>query len=141
MTMSDLDPDELEDAPVIAAEAEAADAGGKEVAAEFAIRIQPGVVLLNAEDQTPYSITSRKTGQVVSYGRKVAERELPGLQMTLTCDEENGLFWILIVVEEAREMFQNGYLLEHAEGAFRIFIGGTEAQIRANLLIDPPPAS
>ena len=107
----------------------------------FAVKKQPGVTVLNGDQQTPFTITNRHTGEVVSFGKKVAEREFAGVQMVLTCDEGNGVFWIMVIDVATGVMHQNGYMLEHAEGAFRIFIGGTEAEIRAELMQDPPPAS
>lgn len=106
--------------------------------ARFEIKVtpQPNVTLFNGDEQTPISMTNKLTGEVVSFGRKLGERTFDDIVMVLTCDVDNGLWWILVIDVVAGGLWRNGYLIEHAENAFKAFVSASPADVRATLMVD-----
>ncbi len=110
----------------------------KAIRLEVQVTPQPNVTLYNGADQTEFSIVHKVTGERMLFGKRLGERTFDDILMILTCDEDNALFWILVVDVASGAMWQNGYLVEHAEAAFRVFTSALPAEVRATLMVDSP---
>lgn len=105
---------------------------------EIKVTPQPNVTLFNGDEQTPISMSNKITGEVVSFGKRLGERTFDNVMMVLTCDMDRGVWWILVIDVEGGGLWQNGYLIEHAENAFSVFAGASPAEVRATLMVDSP---
>lgn len=112
-----------------------------EVVSKVAVIARPGVTLYNGADQIPITISNRATGETIVFGNRLGERTFEGVHLVLTNDRKNGVWWILAVDTVSGATWQNGYLKEDYDDALRLFIGGSEADIRSVLMSDVKPSN
>lgn len=105
---------------------------------EVQVRPQPNVTLYNGADQTPFAIVHKVTGERMEFGKRLGERTFDDVLMVLTCDQDRGMWWILVVDMATGSMWQNGYLIEHASEAFEAFVGLPASDVREHLMVDSP---